>query len=173
MSDQGKQLHTIPAVAYPPMGGFELSPVDPWVDLSHPMSTWQGKGKGNQGPKTILVVDDDATVRRLTATILRNQGQTVIEADCGLEGLERFAEHHGKIDLVFSDIVMPQMTGTEMIEKIMALDASVPVMLMTGCAIGIKVPEGIPILPKPFTAVVLLQAIRARLESHAAAINII
>jgi CheY-like chemotaxis protein len=155
------------------MGGFERSPVDPWVDLSHPMSTSQGKGNRNQGPKTLLVVDDDATVRRLTATILRKQGHPVIEADGGLEGLERFAEHHRKIDFVLSDIVMPHMTGTEMIEAILALDASVPVMLMTGCAIGIKVPEGIPILSKPFTAGVLLQVIRARIESHASTTNII
>jgi CheY-like chemotaxis protein len=173
MSDQGKQLHTIPAVAYPPMGGFELSPMGPWVDSNPPVSTWQGKGNGNKGPKTVLVVDDDASVRRLTATVLETYGYNVIEADSGFEGLERFAEHHGTIDLVLTDIVMPHMTGPEMIETILAMDPSFPVMLMSGCAMGLKVPEAIPILPKPFTAGVLLQASRARLDSRTAAINII
>jgi len=154
------------AVDYRLMGGFPPSPV-PWVNLDHLASTSKG------APKTILVVDDDSMVRRLTATILKTNGYGVIEADCGLEGLERFAEHQSYVDLVLSDVVMPHMTGPEMVEKIQAIDPSALVMLMTGCDMGLKIQEAIPLLPKPFTATALLQAIRARLDSHAAAPNMI
>jgi CheY-like chemotaxis protein len=167
MFDQGKQFGTMAAVDYQPMGGFAPSPV-PWVNLNHRPS-----GSKGMGPQTILVVDDDASVPRLTATILKINGYGVIEADCGLEGLGRFAEHQSDVDLVLSDVVMPHMTGLEMVEKIHALDPSALVMLMSGCSIGLKVEEAIPVLPKPFTPTALLQAIRARLDSHAAALNMI
>ncbi len=77
---------------------------------------------GNSRSKKILLVDDDAMVRRMTATILKSDGYEVIEASSGAEGLERFAEHQTTIGLVVSDAVMPQMTGPEMIEKILVDD---------------------------------------------------
>ena len=163
MLDQGKRS----VVAYQPIGGFMPSPMG-WVNSEHPPSRTKSTGR-----KTILVVDDDASVRRLTATILKTNGYGVIEADCGLEGLGRFAEHQSNVDLVLSDVLMPNMTGPEMVEKIQALDPSALVMLMTGCHMGLKIQEAIPVLPKPFTPTTLLQAVRARLDSHAAVLSMI
>lgn len=160
MPEQGKQLRTMEVVDYLTMGGLEYGPTVPR----------QGKRGGN-GSTKVLIVDDDASVRRVAAMILKTRGYKVIEADSGFDGLERFAEHHGTIDLVLSDIVMPQMTGPEMIEKMLAVDPFVPVMLMTGCAMDSKLPEAIPVLPKPFTPATLLQAVSARLDRRAPALN--
>ena len=119
-------------------------------------------------PKTVLVVDDDPAVRRVIAMILKQHGYSVIEADCGWKGLERFAEHRNTIELVLSDVVMPQMSGVEMIQRILAVDPSVTVMLMTGCAMDARLSEGVPVISKPFTQVTLIQAIGACLASRVA-----
>jgi CheY-like chemotaxis protein len=120
---------------------------------------------------TILVVDDDPTVRRLTAAILKINGYNVIEANCGLQGLERFAEYQNTVELVISDIVMPNMTGTEMIARILALAPAMPVMLMTGWTMGSKVPAAVPVLSKPFTPLLLLETIRACLAGNTPVLN--
>ncbi|HTS31239.1 MAG TPA: response regulator [Bryobacteraceae bacterium] len=120
---------------------------------------------------TILVVDDDPAVRRLTAAILESSGYNVIEAECGRQGLERFAEHHQTVELVLSDVVMPRMSGIEMIGRILALDPSMPVLLMTGWSGGDKPPDAVPVLAKPFTPSRLLQAITSCLSSHTPALH--
>ncbi len=123
---------------------------------------------GSARAKHILLVDDDPMVRALTATLLKNVGYIVIEADSGFSGLDRFAECRNTIDLILSDVVMPNMTGVEMIEQTMAADPSIPVMLMTGCFLDSTLPPNIPVLLKPFTPERLLKAIDASLRSDRA-----
>ncbi|HTS67045.1 MAG TPA: response regulator [Candidatus Acidoferrales bacterium] len=115
-------------------------------------------------PKTVLVVDDEPAVRRLTATVLRRHGYDVIEADCGAQGLERFAECRRQVSLVLSDIVMPRMSGPEMVGRILALDPSVPVLFMTGHAADSGLPPQGPVLSKPFTPAALVQTISSRIS---------
>jgi len=161
MSDEGKQVHTIPAAVYPLLD-------QPWMNADRQRSI--GDTGRRPGWHTILVVDDDPAVRRLTATILKSQGYGVIEAGSGMDGLKCFADHHNTVDLVLSDVLMPNMTGTEMIERILAVDPSVPVMLMTGWAKDSALPEGVPVLSKPFTPGALLQALQACLHTDAPAL---
>jgi CheY-like chemotaxis protein len=112
------------------------------------------------GAETILVVDDDAAVRHLTAALLERGGYSVIEAESGPVAIERFTENPGEVQLILSDVVMPQMTGTEMIHRIRSIDPSVPVMLMTGCAINTILPDAVPVISKPFTSELLLKTVR-------------
>lgn len=125
------------------------------------------------GSKTILIVDDDSAIRRLTATLLERHGYTVIEAESGSQGLERFTQYRNEVSLILSDVVMPRMLGTKMIQLILALDPSVPVLLMTGYAADADLPQSVPVLSKPFTAAMLVQtvsvAIAGRLRGDATA----
>src|SRR6267154_87028 len=91
--------------------------------------------------ETILVVDDDEQVRHLAANILQKHGYSVIEAGSGSDGLERFSKHHNEVDLVLSDVMMPEMSGTEMVQRILTIKPAMRVLMMSGYAVE-------PILPK-------------------------
>ncbi len=116
----------------------------------------------------ILIVDDDPMVLRMTGAILKNHGFKVVEANSGEEGLKRFTEHHTTVGLVLTDVVMPSMTGPEMIERILALDPTVPVLFMSGCTGVLRLPEAARRLSKPFAPEALIQSVRACLHSRGA-----
>jgi DNA-binding NtrC family response regulator len=115
--------------------------------------------------ETILVVDDDEQVRQLAARMLEKQGYCVIEAESGTVGLERFSQHHEKVDLVLSDVLMPKMSGPEMIQRILTINPSTRVMLMTGYSVEAILPKTVPIVAKPFTLEVLVETVRACLAA--------
>jgi two-component system cell cycle sensor histidine kinase/response regulator CckA len=112
----------------------------------------------------ILVVDDDMAVRQLVAALLQQTGYGVIEADGGPKGLARFAEKRGSVDLILSDIAMPDMSGPEMVREILRIEPSVRVMFMTGYFADANLPDGaqneFPVLHKPFTPESLLRSVR-------------
>lgn len=122
---------------------------------------------GGAHSDTILLVDDDAGVRKLAASMLEMNGYTVIEAGNGQQGLESFTQHHEEVRLILSDVVMPQMTGTDLIQRIRNIDPSMPVMLMTGYASDVDVPQTIPVLSKPFTLESLLHTVESCLAAPA------
>lgn len=81
--------------------------------------------------KKILVIDDDKLIREGLAVLLKNAGQTVLEAANGKEGLDAALAEHP--DLVVTDVRMPEMTGLEMIEGLRKDDwgKTVPVIILT------------------------------------------
>ena len=68
------------------------------------------------GAETILVVEDDAAVRQLVCTILQEAGYQALRARHGSDALQICQQHDGKIDLVLTDLVMPQMSGPMLVE---------------------------------------------------------
>ena len=82
----------------------------------------------------VLVVDDDAIVRRAVATALDNLGYTAIEAASGSEALDACRARRGEIRAVLLDMVMPRMSGAATYAALRELDADVPVVLMSGHA---------------------------------------
>lgn len=84
--------------------------------------------------KTMLIVEDDESVRAFTARAFELAGFTVETAADGLEGLEAIRRAEGGFDLVLSDIRMPAMDGIEMARTAAAEFPDMPVMLMTGYA---------------------------------------
>ena len=108
--------------------------------------------------QTILLVDDEAIVRSLTARLLQEHGYSVIEAGNGFEAwtlLESQGEH---IDLVISDVVMPRFDGLELARCIEIMVRPPPILLMSGWALSGLEPER-PFLVKPFDAHELLAAV--------------
>jgi CheY-like chemotaxis protein len=113
--------------------------------------------------ETILVVEDEAAVRRLTCRILTREGYRVLEAADGPRALVTWDEHPGRIDLVLTDVVMPGMSGTELAERL-----GVEPVFMSGYTDDVMLRhgvEGLRLVQKPFDAQTLLGAVRSALDA--------
>ena len=85
-----------------------------------------------RGSGVILVVDDEETVRNVSARLLESMGFTVILANDGLDGLEKYKAHRAEIRVVLMDLTMPHMNGEEAFRQIRAIDQELPILLMSG-----------------------------------------
>lgn len=104
--------------------------------------------------KTILVVDDEETVRDVTRHILESGGYRVLEAANGDDALRLCRSHRGPIDLVLTDVVMPGMRGQEFILQLGFSHPTVPILYMSGYPRE-EIPhrdERTPFIGKPFSA---------------------
>jgi len=118
--------------------------------------------------ETILLVEDEPSVRRLTRRLLERGGYQVAEADNGLVALEVFGSTPG-IDLVLTDITMTKLDGLSLARRIRALDPHMPIVLMSGYpdadTFGAGQAEfGQALLKKPFTLETLLERVRTTLD---------
>ncbi len=116
---------------------------------------------------TVLLVDDEAVVRSLVRRLLEREGCTVLEAEDGRGALALEREHPGRIDLLLSDVSMPQMNGFELAEEIRRLSPDTAVLFMSGYADLEPVRPGERVVVKPFAAAELLRAIREELPPAA------
>jgi PAS domain S-box-containing protein len=125
------------------------------------------------GTETILLCEDDDLVRQLIETILTTQGYTVLPAARPEEAMELAATHGNRIDVLVSDVVMPGMSGPELIEQLTKAHPSLRAVLLSGYTAetirGRGIPAGSAFLQKPFSDVDLLQTIRGLLERTSAA----
>jgi two-component system cell cycle sensor histidine kinase/response regulator CckA len=117
--------------------------------------------------ETILVVDDEEMVRVSTARMLERRGFHAITAATPGEALD-ILRGDTPIDLLISDVVMPETYGTDLIRQARALRPGLPALLISGFADQQNerhdpIPEGVPFLPKPFDLVDLLAQVRALL----------
>ena len=92
-------------------------------------------------PKTVLVVDDFASVRFYHANLLRQAGYLSIDARDGFEAFEKLRQQ--KVDLILLDMIMPKMSGEEFIRKIRAMSefSKIPLLVITSEAVGDKIRE--------------------------------
>ena len=122
------------------------------------------------GPQeTILLADDEPIVLGLARTILKRQGYRVISAEDGQKALELF-QREPCVDLVLTDVVMPELTGPQLVRQIHSINADVRCIYMSGYThdqIREKGAEdpGCEYLRKPFTSEMLLSAVRRQLAS--------
>ena len=108
------------------------------------------------GGETVLVVEDEAAMREVTRRILARNGYRVLTADNGLHAIEVAASHTGDIDILVTDVVMPQMLGKEAAEQIRAHYPAVKVLFMSGYTPGGVLGSGVNLIEKPFTEASLL-----------------
>jgi CheY-like chemotaxis protein len=119
---------------------------------------------------TLLVVDDEPSVRSLTARYLRNAGHEVAEARDGREAWAWLRRVEWDVDVVLTDVVMPGLTGTELAALVRERCPDLPVVLMSGfsdddlLARGLRLSHGL-LLTKPFTEATLLTRVRQALGS--------
>jgi PAS domain S-box-containing protein len=113
----------------------------------------------------ILLVEDDDAVREVVTRILTRSGYQVIAAATPKDALEICANPLTLIDALMTDIVMPEMSGPQLVERIQAIRPGLPTLLMSGYTAG-SLPGGeqaashLPLIRKPFTPAVLLQYLR-------------
>ncbi len=116
------------------------------------------------GRGSVLVVEDEAPVRRLTARLLRDAGFHTLEAAHGEEALAVLRETKDELSLLLTDIVMPHMSGRELAERVRSTRPDLPVLFMSGYTDDVVVRHGvatadIPFVTKPFTRETLLKAV--------------
>jgi CheY-like chemotaxis protein len=122
------------------------------------------------GAETVLLVEDEETVRKLARKILVRHGYEVLEAANGAEALEIWTRQSHRIHLVVTDVVMPIMGGAELIRRLRALRPDTPVLLMSGYTDDAIVRQSIAsaqdwFLEKPFTPDALARKVRAVLDA--------
>ena len=148
------------------------------------VSAAEAEGAEEAGPvpsagreETILVCEDDADVRLYSAEVLRELGYEVLEAEDGAAALRLLEAGDGKVDLLFTDVVLPGgMTGEAVAERARALHPALPVLFTTGYARNAlvhrgRVDPGIELLTKPFTYADLATRVREMLDAAAPAVD--
>ena len=121
------------------------------------------------GTESILLVEDEDAVRALVRTILETRGYAVIEAPNGRAGLKLCETHAGKIDLLVTDVVMPEMGGREFAVAAVKLRPGLKVVFVSGHTQDVILKEGIQhgeaFLQKPFDPMQLAQKVRDTLDA--------
>jgi PAS domain S-box-containing protein len=122
-----------------------------------------------QGRETVLLTEDEEQVRQMIRMILEMSGYCVLEASDGEEALSIYKQHEGQIDLVMTDVVMPQMSGRELAQSLEVLHPGIKVLYMSGYTDDAIVRHGlldqeIAFLQKPFTPDVLIRKVREVLD---------
>ncbi|SDR86780.1 cell cycle histidine kinase CckA [Bradyrhizobium canariense] len=122
------------------------------------------------GQGTILLVEDEEGLRSLNARGLRSRGYTVIEASNGIEALEALEEKDGAIDLVVSDVVMPEMDGPTLLRKLRARNPHLKIIFVSGYAEdafakSLEENEKFDFLAKPFALSALVAKVKETMAS--------
>ena len=120
--------------------------------------------EGGDG-ETVLVAEDEAALREVARRILARNGYTVITACNGREAVDIAAAHPGGIDVLVTDVVMPQMLGNEAADRIRAIYPGMKVLFMSGYTQGLLdtngvLESGVNLIEKPFSEVSLLAKLR-------------
>jgi PAS domain S-box-containing protein len=117
----------------------------------------------HHGAETILLAEDEESLRTLTRNLLEESGYTVLEAASGMEAVELARKYPGPIHLLLTDLVMPGMSGQTVSEKLVLMRPEIRILYMSGyagfTARGFTDLDAV-IIPKPFTRDTLLQKLR-------------
>jgi two-component system cell cycle sensor histidine kinase/response regulator CckA len=126
-------------------------------------------GRASTGSETVLVVEDEHTVRELARHVLELHGYRVLDAKDAFDALAVATAHPGRIDLLVTDIVMPGTSGPELAEQLKELRPELSVLFVSGytshaAVQGRTLVSGSDFLQKPFTPADLARAVRAVLD---------
>jgi two-component system cell cycle sensor histidine kinase/response regulator CckA len=142
------------------------APVDAVADAAQPVAAAPAaRSRDLTGQGTILLVEDEEGLRALNARGLRSRGYHVVEASNGVEALEVLDEQDGAIDLVVSDVVMPEMDGPTMLAAMRKQNPGLRIIFVSGYAEdafekSLPDNEQFAFLPKPFTLSQLVEAVK-------------
>jgi two-component system, cell cycle sensor histidine kinase and response regulator CckA len=123
-----------------------------------------------RGTEVVLLVEDEPSVRNLVARVLRAQGYTVLEASNGAEALQVIQAHPGVIDLLVTDVVMPEMSGKALADHVVRRYPDIRMLFISGYTDRAIVHHGrleadVAFLQKPFTLRALAHKVREALET--------
>ncbi|NVN91943.1 MAG: PAS domain S-box protein [Desulfuromonadales bacterium] len=123
------------------------------------------------GTETILLAEDDETVRELHCMILEEAGYTIIEAEDGQDALDKFLIHQTEVDILVTDVIMPKIDGKHLYEEIRKIRSEMKVLMMSGYTNDVFVERGIledeyNFLAKPVMPSDLLKTLRNILDNQ-------
>lgn len=123
-----------------------------------------------RGTETVLLVEDDNAVRRITRISLQSQGYTVLEASDGLAGLHQAETFPGEIHLLISDVVMPEMGGRQLLDAVRKHRPGLRVLFMSGYTDDAVLLHGVveandAFIQKPFTPLSLARKVREVIDA--------
>jgi CheY-like chemotaxis protein len=144
----------------PAVDSLSLTPV--------PDSAVEGLG----GTETILLVEDDESLRKIAVRTLTRMGYTILQAENGEAALQAVAEHAGPIHLLLTDVVMPRMDGRELAERLAPQLPDMKVLYSSGYTDDAVVRHGVlqaqvSFLSKPYTPAILRRKVRDVLDKKA------
>ena len=127
-------------------------------------------GPSAGGLETVLLVEDEESVRALAETILKKLGYKVLVADSGKTALEIFADRQGSIDVVLTDVIMPHMSGGDLAHKLRESNPRLKILFMSGYTDDMIASHGVlagetQLIQKPFTAEALGRKLRGVLDA--------
>jgi two-component system, cell cycle sensor histidine kinase and response regulator CckA len=133
-----------------------------------------GEPAGARGNEHVLLVEDDLTIRNLLATVLRKEGYQVMAARDGEEAIRLATTHAGNFDLLITDVIMPGMSGAELVRRLEAAHVGLPVLYISGYTDDAISMHGVSaasvaFLQKPFHPGDFTRKVRAVLEQLGAA----
>jgi CheY-like chemotaxis protein len=123
------------------------------------------------GSETILVVDDEDALRKVTERMLTRSGYTVLTASSGRQAIELASSHVGPIDLLLTDVIMPKMQGPTVAHEVRKVRPDTRVLFMSGHAQPVLRAEDVldtdfALLEKPFDRAILLEGVRRVLDRN-------
>ncbi len=148
-------------ILLPRLAETETQPEPLKAEVAKPAADLTGRG-------AILLVEDEEAVRAFASRALTSRGYTVLEAESGVEAL-RVAEEAGKIDLIVSDVIMPEMDGPTMLVELRRRGIDAKVVFVSGYAddaFSRSLPEKqeFVFLPKPFTLKQLIETVKGTMK---------
>ena len=160
-ADQGTSFHI-----FLPRHHAELEAVPAAASVAAKEAAAEAKPRADlTGQGTILLVEDEEGLRSLNARGLRSRGYSVIEASNGIEALEALEEKNGAVDLVVSDVVMPEMDGPTLLKAMREKNPDLKIIFVSGYAEDAfekSMPENqqFAFLPKPFALAALVAKVK-------------
>jgi two-component system cell cycle sensor histidine kinase/response regulator CckA len=133
------------------------------------MTTAEYRAVAPRGSETVLLAEDDDALRALASRVLVALGYNVLLARTGREALRIVADHRGPIDLIATDVVMPEMNGSQLVEKVLEARPDIRVLFMSGYTDDEVMRRGVidgqtAFLQKPFTPDLLAHKVREVLD---------
>ncbi len=121
--------------------------------------------------ETILIVEDETNLRRMACIYLEKQGYRILEAADGAAAVQICVAHHGPVDLLLTDVIMPGMNGHEVAQRVLSLRPHTKVLYMSGYTENVighngTLDPGINLLQKPFTLQALKEKVREVLDAE-------
>jgi CheY-like chemotaxis protein len=135
-------------------------------------ATAAARTKPSRGSETILLVDDELSLRNLGRAILERYGYQVLLAENGIQALEIYRDSGDQIDLVILDLTMPRLSGVDTLRQLMDMDPDIRVILASGYSaehvLTSKDDRTLGFISKPYCADELANAVRAALDRSTA-----
>lgn len=130
-----------------------------------------GGMENGPGKETLLIVEDDDSVREFTVRMLKTIGYNVLSATDGQKGLDLFKSQAAQINMIITDMLMPNMTGRQFVEAVRQIDKDMKIMFVSGYSPddtedGTALGQSVAFFQKPYTRDQLSKKIRDVLDGR-------